>query len=175
MTAKAATRTPEPVRRGCAPLARPDARALVLGSRPGEASLCAGEYYAHPRNAFWPIVGALFGFDARAPYALRVAALTAAGVALWDVLAACERPGSLDADIVPASEVPNDIPAFLADHAGITTVFFNGAHAQAAYRRHFGKRLAPATARLPSTSPAHAARDFAAKLAAWRLLAARLD
>ena len=61
---------------------------LVLGSMPGAASLARTEYYGHPRNAFWPIMGALFGAGPELPYAERTARLTAAGVQcelhLWD-------------------------------------------------------------------------------------------
>ena len=89
------------------PAFRTDARVLILGSMPGEASLAAGRYYAHPRNAFWPIMGALFGAGAELPYDQRLARLNAAGVALWDVIARCRRPGSLDSAI--EDSVPNDL------------------------------------------------------------------
>ncbi len=85
------------------PIAAPGARLLILGSMPGAASLAAGQYYAHPRNAFWPILAALCHFPADAPYAARVAALQAAGVAVWDVLQSCVRPGSLDTAIERSS------------------------------------------------------------------------
>jgi len=154
------------------PAARPDARVLVLGTMPGVASLSAGRYYAHPRNVFWPIAAQALGFDAGLPYAARLAALNAAGVALWDVLAACERPGSLDADIVPASAQPNDFVAFLAAHPRVARICFNGAKAHALFRRHVLPGLADVAGleyvALPSTSPAHAAMPPAAKLQAWR-------
>ena len=88
-------------------------RVLVLGSMPSVASIEAGEYYAHPRNAFWPLMAELFGFDAQACYQDRVQALTASGVAVWDVLQSCVREGSLDASIDRASEVPNAFVALL--------------------------------------------------------------
>ncbi|MFO1344989.1 MAG: DNA-deoxyinosine glycosylase [Rhodocyclaceae bacterium] len=151
------------------PIVAPGARVLILGSMPGVASLSAGQYYAHPRNAFWPILGALCGFAATAPYAERVLALQAAGVAVWDVLQSCVRPGSLDTAIERSSEVPNDIAGLLSDQPGIRCIAFNGGTAEAAFRRHVpadvvgGLRLL----RLPSTSPANAAWSFERKLAAW--------
>jgi len=142
---------------------------------PGSASLAAAEYYAHRHNAFWRIMAALFGAAADAPYAVRLAALQGHRVALWDVLAACQRPGSLDAHIDPDSIVVNDLAGFLCRHGHIRAVYFNGTTAATLYRRHVLPQLderqrgLPAI-RLPSTSPAHAARGFAAKLAAWRVL-----
>ena len=158
--------------RGFAPVAAPGARILVLGTMPGVASLDAAQYYAHARNAFWPIMGELAGAHPALAYARRLAALEQAGIALWDVLAACERPGSLDAAIVPDSVVPNDIGALLARHRGIALIAFNGAPAEALFRRHIvlPERLAARVRlqRLPSTSPANAAWSPARKLAAWR-------
>ena len=97
------------------------------------------------------------------------------GIALWDVLRACARPGSLDADIVESSIVPNDFQSFFELHRGIEAVYFNGAKAEHAYRRHVHPSLRGRAAgidltRLPSTSPAHAALYFEAKLAAWRVM-----
>lgn len=154
-----------------APVFRRDARVLVLGSMPGLASLNAGQYYAHARNAFWPIMGALFDAGPGLPYDERLARLSAAGVALWDVIAGCTRSGSLDSAIAADSIVANDFAALLQDCPLIEVVFFNGSAAEAAFRRHV--RLPDYTRalrmnRLPSTSPAHAARSFAAKLQAWQ-------
>lgn len=157
---------------GLPPVAGPDARVLVLGSMPGVASLRLQQYYAHPRNAFWPIAAAAFGFDATAAYERRVAALKAAGVALWDVLQACDRDGSLDADIDPATAEINDFGAFFSAHPGIMKVCLNGAAAAALYRRRVMPRVTGAqglqTLALPSTSPAHAAMSQADKLLIWR-------
>ena len=153
------------------PIASPGATRLVLGSMPGVASLRAGQYYAHPHNAFWPIMAALFGTPADAPYAARVQALERAGVALWDVLATCERSGSLDAAIRRDSEVVNDIAGLLARCPAIRVVAFNGAAAEAAFRRHcldLRANSALRFIRLPSTSPAHAALSREAKCSAWR-------
>ncbi|WP_024889844.1 DNA-deoxyinosine glycosylase [Luteimonas huabeiensis] len=155
---------------GLPPVSRPDARVLVLGSMPGAASLAAQRYYAHPRNAFWPIMDAIAGASPDLPYAQRLARLRAAGIALWDVLAHCVRPGSLDARIEPASMVANDFAAFFSAHPQLRLVAFNGGTAAQAFARHAGPALPPgvATVRLPSTSPAHAARSQAEKLASWR-------
>ena len=146
------------------------ARVLVLGSMPGVASLDAHRYYAHPRNLFWPILGAIVGFDPALPYDDRIARLGDAGIALWDVAGECVRPGSLDARIEAGSVVPNDIAGLLAAHPGITRVRFNGAAAETLFRRHVLPPLdhVPDLLRLPSTSPAHAAMGFEPKLAAWR-------
>jgi TDG/mug DNA glycosylase family protein len=167
--------TAAPRVRSFAPVFRADARVLVLGSMPGEASLAAAEYYAHPRNAFWPIMGALFGASPRVPYAERLQDLIAAGVALWDVIGTCARIGSLDSAIAPDSVEANDFAALFAACPHISHVFFNGAAAEAAFRRHVRRRIAlPGLrfTRLPSTSPAHAAPAFAAKLAAWQAVRA---
>ncbi len=175
MSSLQAGSAPAPLLSSFAPAFRADARVLVLGSMPGEASLAAVRYYAHPRNAFWPIMDALFGAGPQLPYAARLARLNAAGVALWDVIARCERSGSLDSAITPASVEPNDFAALFAACPQIGHVFFNGGAAETAFRRHV--RL-PASlsdgprrlrlVRLPSTSPAHAALGFDAKLAAWQ-------
>jgi len=174
MAAAAVTgaRTAPPRVRGFAPLAAPGARVLVLGSMPGVASLRLQQYYAHPRNAFWPIAAAVFGFDAETAYARRVEALTSAGVALWDVLRACERPGSLDADIDAATAELNDFDAFFRAHPGIVRVCFNGGKAAALFRRRVLPRLDTGAhlqyLDLPSTSPAHAAMSRQDKLVVWR-------
>lgn len=161
-----------------APLADDQSRILILGSMPGLASLAAGQYYAHPRNAFWPIMARLLRFDPALDYAGRVAALQGAGIALWDVLQSCTRPGSLDADIDPASQVSNDFAGFLAAHPTITALFFNGATAESCFRRAVLPTLpagAPPGRRLPSTSPAHAALSVEQKLAAWQIILAPLQ
>jgi hypoxanthine-DNA glycosylase len=153
------------------PLGRRSAHTLVLGTMPGAASLRAGEYYAHPRNAFWSIVGALFGFDAALDYQTRVRRLSDADIAVWDVLQSCERAGSLDARIDAASIVANDFAGFFIAHPRIERVCFNGATAQALFRRHVLPSLGTpriAFVRLPSTSPANASIRPAAKLEAWR-------
>jgi len=154
------------------PIGRTSARTLILGTMPGVASLAAGQYYGHPRNAFWRIVGELFGFDPAASYATRVRRLADSGVAVWDVLASCERAGSLDSRIDPESVVPNDFADFFAAHRRIERICFNGTNAQALFRRHVMPSLAGIEAefmRLPSTSPANASISLERKLQAWRV------
>jgi len=155
------------------PIASADARVLVLGSMPSVASLAKHQYYGHPRNAFWAIMGRLFGAAPELPYRERQQILRTHRVAVWDVLRECYREGSLDTSIDVATEVPNDFAAFFREHQRIDAVFFNGRKAEAAYRRHVLPLLDEGEnrfhgVRLPSTSPAHAGRTFEQKLAAWR-------
>jgi double-stranded uracil-DNA glycosylase len=148
---------------------------LVLGTMPGRASLRAGEYYAHQRNAFWGIIEALFGIPASAPYLQRSAGLRAQGIALWDVLQSCSRDSSLDADIVAESIVPNRLAEFLHEHPAVRAVYFNGAAAETLFMKHVHPGLGDASRelgyfRLPSTSPANARLSAAAKLERWSVL-----
>ena len=141
-------------------------RALVLGSLPGDESVRQGQYYAHPRNAFWRIMGSLCGFSAELPYEGRLARLNAAGVALWDVVSSGVRPGSLDADI--RDEQPNDIPALLRAHPTLRTICCNGGAAYRYLKRYFPELCAAVQVfPLPSTSPAAARLRFEEKLAAY--------
>lgn len=162
-----------PLVHGLPPVASPDARILILGSMPGQASLTAGRYYAHERNVFWRIMGDLFGAVPTLDYERRLQRLAVAGIALWDVIGSCERYGSLDADIVAGSVRANDFAGFFAAHPCIERIFFNGTAAETTFRRHvlpeLGDRVPPQH-RLPSTSPAHAARGYAEKLAAWSVI-----
>ncbi len=159
---------------GFPPIESAAARTLILGTMPGRASLEAGQYYAHPRNAFWRILGELLGFDPGDPYERRTARLVAAGIAVWDVLGACRRLGSLDHDIEAGSVVPNDFAGFFATHPRIDRVYCNGAGAELLYRKHVLRaglaRPEVVPVRLPSTSPAHAAKSVVDKMAAWRVV-----
>ncbi len=158
------------------PIEDANATVLILGSMPGEESLRAGQYYAHPRNAFWPIMGELVGAGLKLDYAARVRVLQSAGIALWDVLASCARKGSLDSAIAGDSMAANDFPAFFLAHPGIARVYFNGAMAENCFHKHVRHLLAPCPLlfhRLPSTSPAHAALSYAQKLDAWRVVSRR--
>lgn len=158
--------------RGFPPIVGRSPRVLVLGSMPSVASLSAGEYYAHPRNLFWPIMAELVGFDPAASYARRARAIAAAGIAVWDVVASCIRPGSLDASIRDDTVVANEFASFLVRYRRIERVCFNGRKAEAAWRRHVRHGL-PAVRQmdyrlLPSTSPAHAGMGYRDKLRIWR-------
>jgi hypoxanthine-DNA glycosylase len=155
------------------PVADTDTRVLILGSMPGQRSLQMNQYYAHPQNAFWKIMDALFGAGRHLDYPVRLDRLRAHGIGLWESLHSCQRAGSLDSAIVPATMEPNDFNAFYAEHPRITHVFFNGGTSASVYRRHVVPRLSADHAhirheRLPSTSPAHATLDFEQKLSAWR-------
>jgi double-stranded uracil-DNA glycosylase len=155
-----------PRRRGLAPVIGEDARVLILGSFPSEASLAARQYYAHPRNHFWPILGAVLNEPlAEVPYADRLSRLRAHRVAIWDTIVACERAGSLDAAIRNAER--GEIARVRRIARDLRAVCFNGntaGRARAAWAAAGYDTLV-----MPSTSPAYT-RPFAEKLAAWREL-----
>jgi hypoxanthine-DNA glycosylase len=156
-----------PLLEGLAPIVGDDARILVLGNMPSAMSLAAQQYYGNPRNTFWRITAEIYGFDAAAPYADRVAALQAGGVAVWDVLRSCRRHGSLDSAIEPDSMVANDFCAFFDAYPAVVRVVFNGAAAEKNFTRLAVVERDLRSRRLPSTSPAHTMR-YETKLAAWR-------
>ena len=149
-------------------------KVIILGSMPGVASLEAAQYYAHPRNAFWPIMGQLFDIDHHASYPSRIRQLQRLPLILWDSLKSCHRPGSLDADIADNSAVANDFPDLLRRYPDIRAIVCNGATSE----KYFRKLALPALPqphafdllRMPSTSPANAGMNFEQKLAAWRRL-----
>ena len=153
-----------------APIAEPGATYLILGSMPGQASLTAGQYYAHPRNSFWPIMGVLCAADPELPYQERIKRLTENGVAVWDVLKSCQRQGSLDANINQKSMVSNDFNQFFTNFPTIKQVFFNGVTAEKSFKHYVLANLQVDLSyqRLPSTSPAHAALHYQQKLFIWQ-------
>ncbi len=156
--------------RGFAPIIDERTETLFLGSFPSEASLAAGQYYAHPRNQFWCLLGALLGEPlAEMVYEARCDRVLAHGVGIWDVLDACRRAGSLDTDIRHAR--PNDFAALRRRAPRLQRVLFNGGTA-GRFARHFAA-AGFATAVLPSSSPAHAARSYEQKLAVWQAAFAR--
>lgn len=156
-------------KRSFPPLARSGARILVLGSLPGDASLAQNQYYAFPQNSFWKITGTLCGFSPDAPYAARAEALTRAGIALWDVVSAGTRPGSLDSAIRDVE--PNDVARLLDDFPAIRKICCNGGTAFRLLKKYFPelfRRTDLEIIQLPSTSPAAARFSFEEKLARWR-------
>lgn len=156
------------------PIIDRSAHTLILGSMPGVASLTANQYYAHPRNAFWPIMGDLFEAGPSVPYEERTTVLQSHGIAVWDVLKLCTRLGSLDSAIEESSIVVNDIDTLIREHPTIERIFFNGAKAEASFLRYVTTPQSPiALVRLPSTSPAHASMTYERKLDAWRAVVDR--
>jgi hypoxanthine-DNA glycosylase len=162
------------------PIASADARVLILGSMPGEMSLRMQQYYAHKQNVFWRIMGDLIGAGRNLEYPDRIEIVKSNGIALWESLMSCRRPGSLDSAIDKASMVPNDFARFYEAHPGITHVFFNGGTAAQVYKRHVIPKLGIEHAhlkyeQLPSTSPAHASLKYEQKLQAWQKVLEGLD
>lgn len=150
---------------GLAPVVAPHTRLVVLGSFPGVASLGAGQYYAHPRNHFWPILSALWNIDLLGlPYESRLALVRDRGLGIWDVYARCRREGSLDSAIEDAEL--NDLARLLREAPALEAFAHNGGESARAMRHT--RALGVAVYRLPSTSPANASWSFERKLAAWR-------
>ena len=154
-----------PPLQGLAPVIDRRTRLVVLGSFPGVASLAAGQYYAHPRNHFWPVLSALWDVDLRAlPYEARLAEMLKHGLGLWDVYAHCRREGSLDSAIQDAEH--NDLAGLKKRAPQLQAIAHNGGESARAMR--FTQSLGVDVIRLPSTSPANASWSFERKLAAWR-------
>jgi len=160
---------------GFAPIVSGNARVLILGTMPSEASLLRRQYYGHPRNTFWPIMGALLDFAPNLCYQRRKTLLMDNGIAVWDVLQSCYRLGSLDSNIKLETIKSNDFAGFFTEHKSIKQVFFNGKMAEKLYQ----KRVLPTLKHrfpyleyqcLPSTSPAYAALKFEKKLEAWKAI-----
>ncbi len=163
----ASPEAPAELQQGLPPVIDRHTRVLVLGSFPGAASLAARQYYAHPRNQFWPLMGALLGEPLpELPYAERLTRVLAHRVGIWDVLGACVRPGSLDSNI--RHPQANDFERLRQLAPALRRVGFNGGTSG-----RFAPQFAAAgyeTVVLPSSSPAHAARTFEQKLELWRAL-----
>jgi len=158
---------------GFLPIIAPQSRVLILGSMPGVESLRQQEYYAHPRNAFWLIMGELVGAYPELDYVERIAHLKQNQISLWDVLDRCVRPGSLDGDIERASETVNPLVEFCREQSKLQALAFNGRKSRETFQRHFLKKDPLfwqdfQLIDLPSTSPAYASLRPAAKLDIWR-------
>ena len=156
------------VKRCLPPVARSETRLFILGSLPGDASLAAQRYYAHPRNQFWRLVGTALREDLQSlDYRTRLERLAKLRIALWDVVAEAERPGSLDQSIRRVGH--NPLADYFATFPDLRAVAFNGSTAAA-----IGHRLLSGTQLtlidLPSSSPANT-RPFAEKALAWSVLA----
>lgn len=155
------------------PVTRPDTRLLLLGSLPGAISLAEQRYYAHPRNQFWRLTGAVIGRDLAAlPYDARLEALLDAGIGLWDTVAAATRRGSLDAAI--RLHQASDLAALTDALPELRAIGFNGGTSARIGRRQLGERPGLVLVDLPSSSPAHAALPFERKRDAWLGLRAYL-
>ncbi|WP_233080729.1 DNA-deoxyinosine glycosylase [Rheinheimera soli] len=156
---------------GLAPVLGARPRILLLGSMPGAASLLEQRYYAHPRNLFWPFMQQLFAIPVELGYQQRCQLLTAQGIALWDVIAHCERQGSLDSAIKKNSVICNAIPQLLETEPEILKICFNGAKAAEEFKRHLLPLVKHRTDidyfQLPSSSPAHASQGKEQKLVVW--------
>ena len=162
-----------PLNLSFSPIANYDASILILGSMPSVKSLEQQQYYAHPRNAFWPIMSVLFDMVHGLDYEKRCKKLMDNHLAVWDVLKACQRQGSLDQHIDAASMIINDFNLFLTQHPNITKIIFNGTKAEQVFNRHVlptltEQQTAIVRLRLPSTSPAHASCSLEDKLNIWR-------
>jgi hypoxanthine-DNA glycosylase len=165
MTAPTPRAEPAPLLQGLPPVIARRARMVVLGSFPGVASLQAQAYYGHPRNHFWPLLGAIWGLDLVAlPYPRRLAEVRRRGLGLWDVYASCRREGSLDQAITEAEF--NDLASLRRRAPGLRLVAHNGGESARAMRQL--QVLGLPVLRLPSSSPANASWSFERKLAAWR-------
>lgn len=157
------------LKRAFAPLVDDGTRVLVLGSLPGDASLNAAQYYAHPQNGFWRLISVAIGRDLHAmAYSDRVEALMAAGVGLWDVIASAQRAGSLDAAI--RSPEAADLRGLIAGLPNLKAVAFNGATAARGGRKILARAEGLTLIDLPSSSPAHASRTLAEKAERWGIL-----
>ncbi|MCF6280686.1 MAG: DNA-deoxyinosine glycosylase [Candidatus Polarisedimenticolaceae bacterium] len=153
-------------------VAMADAKIVILGSMPGDESLRQQQYYAHPRNAFWYILQRHFNRSESLTYQQKIELSQHYGIALWDVMQRCERPGSLDSNIDNKTIVVNEFEVFFRLHKNLVAVLFNGAKAEQEYR----KRVLPTLSvesrrleliRLPSTSPAMAALNREQKYLVW--------
>jgi hypoxanthine-DNA glycosylase len=163
---------------GFPPIVGAGASVLVLGSLPSQKSIQASEYYAHPQNAFWRIMGSLFGAGPEDSYQQRTASLISNGIAVWDVLASSVRPGSMDSDIDISTARPNDYASFFEANAAIELVCFNGRKAAGMFEdlvlaKHAELRSDRQFETLPSTSPAYASMPFEEKLAKWSIVRRR--
>jgi hypoxanthine-DNA glycosylase len=156
------------IEEGFKPILGREPRVLVLGTMPSVQSLKTQQYYGHPRNAFWWIMSELCGFDFTLPYNERVACLLTKNIAVWDVIASCHRPGSLDSKIDQSTVTPNYLPALLKKYSSLKLIVFNGQAAEKLFKKFIGNDSWQGDKIvLPSTSPANAVFSKEQKLAQW--------
>lgn len=152
------------------PIADENCRILILGTMPGVQSLLKQQYYGYKPNTFWKIIFDIFNEEQTEVYSEKTALLLRKNIALWDVLKACEREGSGDAEIRNAEA--NDFKAFFKAFPKITKVYFNGGNAEKLFKKHVLKNIDATKIefhRLPSTSPAHAT-SYEYKLNQWKVI-----
>lgn len=155
---------------GFPPISKEDTMTIILGSMPGKDSLAAEQYYAHSRNAFWPIILEIYGASPALSYAERLKVLLSNGIGLWDVIRSCRRKTSLDADIEETTIVVNDFEVFMKQHQQLRLICFNGAKSEQTFKRYVDSNIVPPSIeriRLPSTSPANARMSFQQKFESW--------
>ena len=149
--------------KGFPPISTKNATLLILGSMPSERSLQKKQYYAHPQNAFWKIMDQILGETRN--YQEKTRCFRKRGLALWDVISACRRKGSLDTAI--KNPKYNDLRQFLKKHPKIKHVLLNGGMAEKSYLAYAKGKIDLPYTRLPSTSPANTMK-FERKLSAWK-------
>lgn len=149
-------------------LSNPEASVLLLGTMPGVKSLELKEYYGHPQNNFWKLLALVFDEEIPKEYHQKKKLLQRNKIAVWDVLQACERQGSLDNAIM--KEVPNDFTDFLSEHSKIKLIAFNGQKAASYFKKHIQISENYQLITLPSSSPANAGKSFEHKLTEWKAI-----
>ena len=156
------------IEQGFKPLLGTEPKVLILGTMPSVQSLKTQQYYGHPRNAFWWIMSELFGFDYALSYLDRVDCITKKQVAVWDVIASCHRPGSLDSNIDQHTLTPNCLSELIASTPSLRLIAFNGQVAQKLFKKFIGEQAWQGDiVILPSTSPANAGMTKEDKLCRW--------
>ena len=156
------------IKQSFAPIEGREVRILILGSMPGDASIAAGQYYAHPRNRFWPLMATLLGCALPEDYESRCRMLQEHGIALWDVAGSAVRPGSMDSAM--REERPNDIAGLMARHPELRTVVFNGRKSEQLFDRFFQRFPEVRYLPMPSTSPANASFSMARLAERWKAM-----
>lgn len=149
-------------------LSNPEASVLLLGTMPGQKSLELNEYYGHPQNNFWKLLASVFEEETPKEYPQKKELLQRNKIAVWDVLQACERQGSLDSAII--KEFPNDFTTFLDEHPNIKLIAFNGQKAAAYFKKYVPLSKDYKLITLPSTSPANASKSYEHKLNEWKVI-----